>query len=234
MVQCAARREDMSSPTTYVGTLLFTGSGYIKPGEEYRPRPWRLVRGDGSELDLRPVILSAMRAMEGKKASQARGLDSYCLLTDEKSPVAVKIFPDQDDYTFPILSGIGQVSSIIACLDDSLIWLTGRRIQIRVSENSVAIHADRKESVYQVRPRVNSAADCPVPNLEAVTVCGVGTQNRCVFSGQRDDGEYFCYKFSCVPARARLEAFAEGQMRPDRTRIGNCSFASRKEEAVSA
>src|SRR3989344_4149340 len=109
--------------STLTGTLMFTGSGYIKPGQDYQPRPLPLVQKDGSETDLHPILLAVFKNMHGKYATQERGPDFYRVT---RNLASAPVFDYNDG--FPILRTETGFSNVTSYLKMVLVWLTGRKV----------------------------------------------------------------------------------------------------------
>jgi len=194
---------------------MYTSDGYMEEGVEYRPRSWKLVQSEEVELDIRPVIMLAIQRFEGKPARQEQTVDSYTICLDVASPTKM-------DYNggHPVLQSSDSMQNVLSHLRDSLGWLTGRLIQLRIDLDRIVIAADPTERVFLVRQRRDSG-DCPVSGADAERICLVLTEERCIFSNGTN-GDFSCYKFSGYLAHGILDAHAKGQLRPLWTRIGNC------------
>ncbi len=210
------------------GRLMFTGSGYIELDKPYIPRPWALIQDDGSEVDLYPIIMLAIQNMHEKSARHVREVTSYSILLDSDSEYEIDHFQGHPLLRSKDNSGWSNISTY---LTDSLVWLTGRKIEVTISQNGILIKAHETAKVFEVHARTDSS-DCPISDQDAEAICGVSqVQGRCIFSNGIP-GNFSCQKFENVIALSILNSFAENRLRPQWTRIGNCTIAIKKKEQV--
>ncbi len=216
--------------STLTGILMFTGDGYKDPmsREPYTPRPWTLVQPDGTEVDIRPLIMDAFKAMHGKPAEQEEWVALYSLMLNEG--------PNNLDYNdgIPLLwyrsktDGVSATgfSSVLIHLRYSLAFMTARKVKLEINAAGIKIEAIDSGDVYQVRPRKDSP-HCVIPAPEAISICQTQGPRRCIFSRDNEDGEGFiCDKFSDF-AHHVLENHALKRLRPEWNRIGNCGIIPR-------
>src|SRR3989344_6514928 len=109
----------MSPLATLTGQLMFFGDGYHEIEKPYVPRPWNLIQANGDEVDIRPIIMDALRAMDGKPAKQGEQEDSYSILLDDDSPLRVEHYEGH-----PLLRSESAMTNIHAHLTNSLVRLT--------------------------------------------------------------------------------------------------------------
>lgn len=167
-------------------------------------------------------------SLSGKRVSHKRELESYTLLLDPNSDSQLKYEPDKL-LVLEATEGFGW-SNIYAYLNDALIWLDGRMVDIEISDEGLKICADKTEKVFGVY--FTSGNSCKIPKDAENTVCKTGQEKEaCIFVSLDQDG-FYCEKFSDMTARTLLDRLAKGTLNAGR--IGNCALLGRKEEPVTA
>ncbi len=186
--------------------------------------PWKLVT-DAGEIDLWPFIDEFFTSLNGKRTTRMK-MDERCgyaLAADKNSEFHFKYIPDE----YVLLEkqkGFGG-SNVHACLDEALVWLSGRMVEIEIENGKqIKFAADKSEKVYGVYFIEGNA--CEVPEDAVKTVCKAGQHDRCIFLSAGSSG-FLCQKFSGPTARMLLDRLAKRD--PLRSRIGNCTILGRKE-----
>lgn len=186
-------------------------------------RPWNLVTENG-EVDLWPAIDRFLVSLDGKPANHDQTRNSYILRADESSEYRFKYVPGES-VLLEKLEGFG-MSSVHAYLDSSLVWLSGRMVDIEVENgNQIKFIAGVDESVHGVY-FVGEGNSCEVVDGDERNICKIGQGDCCVFLAAGSDG-FCCEKFSGSIARTLLDRLAKGSIRA--SRIGSCEILGRKE-----
>lgn len=184
-------------------------------------RPWKLVT-DFNETDLWPLVNVFLSSLNGKCADHKQEQDSYTLAANENSEFKFNYFSDRHAI-LQKTKGVG-MSNVYAYLDDALIWLSGRMVEIEIENGKrIKFIADESEKVYGVY-FVNGNS-CEIPDGAEKTVCKIGQRDCCIFP-VAGAGGFQCTKLSSS-ARTFLDNLAKGRMRA--SRIGNCTVLGRKE-----
>src|SRR3989344_9612346 len=171
--------------------------------------PWKLV-ADNGEVDLWPLVDEFLTSLNGKRASHEQARDGYALSADEASefkftyvPGEYALLEKRDDFG---------MSNVHAYLDESLIGLSGRLVEIEIEDGKqVKFAADASEKVFGVYfgDKGNS---CEVPSGAAEAVCKMGQQrDSCIFLSLGAGG-FHCEKFSGSTARMLLDRLARGNI----------------------
>lgn len=78
-------------PSTLKGKLMFTHDGYHHDLEKpYQPRSWPLIQEDGSEIDIRPLVMAVFQCLDGKRVREENGVDFHNFTIDDDSPDTLK------------------------------------------------------------------------------------------------------------------------------------------------
>ncbi|MFC1651702.1 hypothetical protein ACFL24_00905 [Patescibacteria group bacterium] len=191
----------------------------------------KLITEEGEEIDLYPIIDKFLSSIDGKNASHEEGKASYTLCVDSDSEFIYHYDSDPDNEKLRGLqktSGIGW-SNVDAHLDMIMIWINGRLINIKISEDQLHIEADPSEEVFGVY--FVEGNFCAVPEGAEETICKIG-QNKetCIFSSWDSGTGWGCLKFDPYLARQLLDRLAKGKINAGR--IGDCALLGRKEEPV--
>lgn len=190
-------------------------------------RPWRLVTADG-EIDLWPIIDRFLVSLNGKHAGHQRMHDGYVLSAEKTSRFQFVYVPG--DSAVLENTGVFEWSNVHAYLDDVLVWLSGRMVEIEIEDGErVEIAADVSEGVYGVY-FVGDGRACEVPSGAEQTVCKIGQHDCCIFVSMGAAG-FHCEKFSGPLARMLLDRLAKGDIRA--SRIGDCANLGRKERETA-
>ncbi len=199
------------------GVLVFSGS--------WLNRPWALIQPDGSKIDLYPLINEALLKMNGKPAEHKQDREFYSLMLVDSAEMVVKYETD-GVALLEKPDGFG-MSNIGAYLPDALTWLSGRKVEVKFSDNGFKIAADPTEQVFGVQffGRGNS---CRIPEGAENSVCKVGTSDCCIFMVAGSDG-FTCEKFGSA-GKHLLGRHFEGTMRAPR--VGNCACTGREEDTT--
>jgi len=199
----------------FKGRLLYTGWFNL---------PWRLVMNDGEEIDILPVINDSLISLNGKRVSYQKTLDSYTLFADVASEFQFKYTPEEYAILLEKKSN-GLFINVKAYLDNVLVWLSGRLVEIEIEEDKqIKFFADASEQVFGVYFTDNNS--CKVPNGAENTICKAGQPDCCIFLSASSGG-FHCEKFNSSIARALLDRLANGNI--NASRIGNCAILGRKE-----
>ena len=188
--------------------------------------PWRLVVDNG-EIDLWPIIDKFLTSLNGKRADHKQERDGYTLAADKSSEFQFKYVPGE----YILLEkpeNIG-VSNVHAYLDNALVWLSGRMVEIEIQDGKqIKFTADKSEKVFGVY--FVDGNSCEIPDGAEKTVCKIGQSDCCIFLLGTTNG-FQCGKFGGSIARMLLDRLAKGEMRS--SRIGNCAILGRKEQGVA-
>jgi hypothetical protein len=186
--------------------------------------PWKLVT-DSGEIDLWPIIEGFFVSFNGKTANHERRRDSYTLSSDEGSKFKFEYVPDEHVW---LEEPAGGLSNVHAYLDESLVWLSGRMVEIEIEDGKhIKLVADRAQKVNGIYSVGDS---CEVPRGAEKTICKAGQRDCCIFLAMSPDG-FECEKFSGSTARMLLDRLAKGTMRA--SRIGDCALVGRKERRIA-
>jgi hypothetical protein len=189
--------------------------------------PWKLMMESG-EIDLWPVIDKFFVSLNGKRANHDQARDGYTLSVDENSELQFNYIPGE----YVLLEkpeGFG-MSNVHAYLDNALIWLSGRMVEIEIEEGKqIKFTADKDKEVYGVY-FVGDGNSCEVPIGAEKTVCKIKQHDCCIFLSVGADG-FHCEKFSGSTARMFLDRLSKGDIRA--SRIGSCTILGRKEREVA-
>jgi len=96
-------------------------------------RPWKLITDEGGgEVDIWPIVESFFVLLAGERASHHEDKESYDLFADPESEDRFMYEPGKKI----LLEGVDRVgwSNVQAHLDNSLIRLTGRMVEIEIDE----------------------------------------------------------------------------------------------------
>lgn len=185
-------------------------------------KPWKLITDEG-EIDLWPHIEQVFLSLSGKRTSHKRERESYALFLDQDSSGRLKYEPGEL-LILEAIEGFG-FSNIYAYLDDALICLDGRMVEIEINDKGLKICADKTEKVFGVY--FTDGNSCKIPKGAEYTVCKIGQgKETCIFVSVSSNG-FYCKKFSGMTARGLLDRLAKGTINAGR--IGNCSLLGRKE-----
>lgn len=190
-------------------------------------RPWKLVT-DYDDMDIWPIVEKFFISINGKPADHKREREIYILSIDESSEFQFNYIPGER-VLLEKIKGWG-FSNVFAYIDDSLIWLSGRLVEVEIEDGKyIKFAADTSEQVFGVY-FAGEGNSCEVPLGVEKTVCKVGQHDCCIFATASADG-FHCEKFNGPIARMLLDRLANGTMRA--SRIGNCAVLGRKKpEAV--
>lgn len=193
-------------------------------------RPWKIITDEG-ETDLWPIMDSFLSSLAGERASHRRGTEDYALFADPNSGYRLTYEPDK-----LVLLETADESGMLnvhAYLDEVLVWLSGRMVEIEIdeTEKSFKAAADPAEQVFGVY-FTGDGNSCGIPDGAERTVCKMGEgKETCIFLSFGSGG-FYCEKFSGSTARLLLDRLAEGTIKAGR--IGNCAVLGREEEPATA
>ena len=189
-------------------------------------RPWKVLTDNG-EIDLWPIIDKFLTSLNGKNAEHEQKREGYILKTDKKSEFQFKYVPGEY-VTLEKTTGFG-MSNVHAYLDNALVWLSGRLIEIKIKDGKeLQITADKSEKVFGVY-FCDDGNSCEVPKGAEDTICKLGKSDCCIFLTM-GLGNFYCEKFSGPTARVLLDRLAKKNM--NASRIGNCTVLGRKEKTA--
>ncbi|MFA4890586.1 MAG: hypothetical protein WC587_03100 [Candidatus Paceibacterota bacterium] len=189
-------------------------------------KPWKLMT-DGGETDLWPLMENIFISLSGKRVSHKRELESYILFLDPDSGSQLEYEPNKS-LVLKAIEGFGW-TNISAYLDEVLIWLDGRMVEIEIGDDGLKICADKTEEVFGLY--FTDGNSCKIPQNAENTICKIGQgKETCIFVSLSQDG-FYCEKFSSMTARVLLDRLAKGTLNAGR--IGNCALLGRKEELVT-
>ncbi|MDD5625742.1 MAG: hypothetical protein PHG83_01080 [Patescibacteria group bacterium] len=178
--------------------------------------PWKLVTDNG-EVDLWPVVDEFLASLNNKRAKY----EGSSIVADESSKYKFKYAPCE----YVVLAEDSGILNVRACLDNDLIWLSGRKVEIEIEDGKqMKFVADKSEEVLGVY-FMGGGNSCEVPKGMEQTVCKCGQSDCCIFL-TIGTGGFRCEKFSGPMARLLLDRLAKGTIRA--SRIGNCSIIGRK------
>lgn len=184
--------------------------------------PWKLVTDNG-DIDIWPIVEKFFISISGKLADHKRERESYTLSTSESSEFRFNYIPGKE-VLLEKIKGFG-FSNVFAYIDDSLIWLSGRLVEIEVEDDKyVKFAADTSEKVFGVYFS-GDGNSCEVPPGSEKTICKIMQHDCCIFTTASADG-FHCEKFNGPIARMLLDRLAKGTIRA--SRIGNCTNLGRK------
>ncbi len=190
------------------GRLLYVG---------WFNRPWTLVMED-KEIDLWPVVDKFFTMLNGKRAKHEWESDGYSLMEDKKSHLRFKYVPNE----YVLLEEPRSFANVHAYLDKSLVWLSGRMVEIEITAKEMKINADKSEEVMGVyRSKKNGL--CEVPRGVSLRVCKLGQPDRCIFFSMVK-GVFHCEKFNGWSARISLNRLAKSSSSERRSLIGSCEI----------
>jgi len=192
------------------GRLMFLG---------WQNKPWRLVTDQG-DVDLWPIVERFFVGLNGKLAAHKEEIDGYVLSADAASEFRFKydvIWLRKDDGT----AG----SNVEAYFERALVWLSGRMVEIEISDTELKLMADKSEKVFGVH-FTGEGNSCGVSEDVAQTICRIGQEDCCIFVSAGGEG-FSCEKFNDSTARYLLDRLAKGTIRAKR--IGSCAVLGRKE-----
>lgn len=195
------------------GRLLYTG---------WLNRPWRLVPPKGDDIDLFPLVDTALTKWNGQAANHDQTRDSYALFLDGESEFDIKYTTDGNAGLWK-RNGFG-FSNIIAYFDCALVWLSGRMVVIEIDDDRIHLAADPAEEVFGLH--FTHSNSCAVPDGAERTVCKISTDDTCIFLCCGADG-FSCEKFSGSTARLLLDRHHKGEM--NASRIGSCALLGRED-----
>ncbi len=189
--------------------------------------PWKLMTDNG-EIDLWPVIDKFFTSLNGKRAKHEQKCDGYTLTADENSEFQFKYVPGKH-VLLKKSKGFG-MSNVYAFFDDTLVWLSGRMVEIEIEDGKqIGFTADKSEEVFGVY-FVGDGNSCEIPKGTEKTVCKIGQRDCCIFPSMGADG-FGCEKFSGPMARLLLDRLAKGNIHA--SRIGNCEILGRKDKKTA-
>lgn len=204
----------MSEKITLKGRLHFLG-WFISP--------WKLTTADAQEINLWPKIEDVLKSLNGKGADQYRGRESYILVANKSAVFKLEYKPGES-LALVKKNGFG-FSNVQAYIEESLIWLSGRLVEVELENHRLGISADPSENVFGVY-FTGDGNSCKIPAGAEDTVCKIGQgKETCIFATAGGEG-FLCEKFSGPMARMILDRFAAGTMNAGR--IGNCAVLGRK------
>ena len=200
-------------------------------------RPWTLNTDDG-EIDLWPIVKEFFVSFNGKRANHKQNRDRYTLFADENSDM--KFAHISDSYNLLSELNAHSKSNVSAYLDETLIWLDGRMVEIEIEDailvwsdrmveikiedgKQFKIKADESEKVHGVYSIIGSNT-CNICEGDEHKICRIGTPKACVFAVLDPSGAWCCCKFD-ENARGLLYRLAKGDIRA--THIGSCQHFSR-------
>jgi hypothetical protein len=117
---------------------------------------------------------------------------------------------------------------VTASMEAALIGLSGRLVNVTLSDDAFGIAASPKEEVFRVWYDGESNS-CPISKNDAETVCKFDQSDCCIFlsvSLAIGAQGYGCEKFNTPLALVLLDGIAHGTSGP--TRIGSCKLCGRK------
>ena len=202
------------------GVLIFSGS--------WTNRPWKMVSTDESAEDLYPAVNDALRALNGRPATQEETPTSYRLRHDESSKMAVDYQPDQSAL-LTNRDGPSRLLNIGACLPRTLVALSGRKVVAEFDENGFAITADPDEEVFGVH-FFGDGNICRIPEGAEHSICKMGTPECCIFLACGGSQGFTCEKHSSLGPLLLKRKF-HGQIRA--SRVGSCEVVGREEREVA-
>jgi len=186
-------------------------------------KPWNLMT-ESDEVDFWPMVNEFFISLNGKSANHDQTRDSYVLFADEGSEFQFKYVPDES-VLLEKLKSFG-MSNVHAYFDSSLIWLSGRMVEVEIEDGKrIKFIADKDEEVHGVY-FVGEGNSCEVLSGDERTVCKIGQSDCCVFL-TAGSGGFCCEKFNGSIARMLLDRLAKGFIRA--SRIGSCKVLGRKE-----
>jgi len=190
----------------------------------WQNKPWKLVTDQG-DVDLWPFIEQFFIGLNGKLARRESRLDGCTIALDETSEYRFS-YKSGPITRGPILDhqkNSGFIN-VYAYFENDLVWLSGRVVEIEVSDTELKLTADSSELVHGVY-FTGEGNSCAVSADEVRTICKAGQEDCCVFLGA--GGGFSCEKFNGPMARYWLDRLAKGTIRA--TRVGNCAILRRKE-----
>ena len=102
------------------GTLIYEGWD----------RNWYLHLDDGTNWNMKILVESAFKAMDGKSASQVLGMDSYELKLDDESQFVLSA--DRNP-VLDIKAGLGfGFTNVGAYFSNAMEWLNGRKVIVTI------------------------------------------------------------------------------------------------------
>jgi hypothetical protein len=198
------------------GRLLFKG---------WYNRPWILLTEGNIEVDLWPIIDGFLTSIDGKKVCEKQERNGCMLLVNYQSDYEFKYERDEL-IILKKTNGFG-MKNMLAYLEEVLIWLSGRMIEIEiVNEMVMKISADTSEKVFGVY--FSHGNSCEIPKGAEKTICKVGEKSDCCVFVTRSSSGFECEKFYGPAARVFLDRLAKGDICA--TRIGSCEILGRKED----
>ncbi len=177
---------------------------------------------NNGEVDLWSITDKFLASLNGERANHIQELDCYTLYADESSESRFKY--ESGKYAVLKKDSFG-ASNVHAFMDESLMFLSGRMVEIDIGDGRFRIVADKSEKVYGVY-FVDGGKSCEIPVDAEKTICRIGRADCCVFLTVGIGGFYYCEKFYAPVARMMLERLAKGNARA--SRIGNCAILWRK------
>ena len=185
--------------------------------------PWTLVSESGDEIDLWPFVHEFFVSLTGRHAEHYLAADAYSLIANEDSEFTLHYTPGSHVLLEKDV-GFG-FENIHAYLDELLVWLSGRLVEVEIVENQLRFAADKSEEVFEVSLVENSNVG-EIPDGVEQTVCKMGHGAECcIFLSANADG-FRCQKFSGLMARMLLERLVNRDIRA--RRIGNCAMGGKK------
>ncbi len=196
----------------YKGRLVFMGWD----------NPWVLSTGNG-DIDIRKPIDEILVRLDGQLAEHNNGKNFYSIWQDNNSKFRYS-------YNAMCLNKVDEFgfSNVQAYLENGLVWLSGRLVEIYAEGSSLKIVADPSEKVFGVYFTKDNY--CAVSDEDARGICKPGGTDCCVFLGMGATG-FQCLKFAGPTARMLLDRLAQDTIRAKR--IGNCEVLGRKDQSTS-
>lgn len=182
--------------------------------------PWTLTAENGETIDLWPFVHEFFTSFAGRHAEQRLATDAYVLTASEES----KFVFNYDPGSRVILEKDDGWSNVHAYFDDTLVWLSGRLVEVEIADAQLRVAADKSEEVFCVSLDDSNVGE--IPNGAEQTICKIGCGAECcIFLTANADG-FRCQKFSGPMALIMLGRLAEKDIRAQR--IGNCAWLGRK------
>lgn len=194
--------------TIFKGRLLYLG---------WNNFPWKLVT-EGGDVDLWLFVEEFFRSLNGKRAYHDQEITGYTLRADTDSAF---------EFDYDSVVGVWLKkpdgfagSNVLAHMESALIALSGRLIEVKITDSLLQFTADHSENVLKL-DFLSETNSYPVPRGDENRVCRIGKPDCCIFLSLDENG-FSCLKFNSFHARKLLERLAVGTIRS--TRIGNCGL----------
>jgi len=194
-------------------------------------QPWTFVTDGGQEVDLWSIVKQVLGALTGRFVTSRESLGGYSLEVDLLSDSQLWYYPKKGLVFLVGIKAFG-ISNVRSHLEEILIMLSGRLVQIRIEYGTgFWILASETEAVFEVYLARDSNF-CEVLDEDAAAVCRVGQgENACVFCTFGSDGRFRCEKPNTRFALELLRRLAEGTVVA--RRIGNCAFRGLRPRVAS-